>query len=68
MIIEGNEKYYAKKILIKICETHILNGNDKLTKVLLRDYMTTLYRQCPDLDVDMIYKLCISYLKEHNYL
>ena len=68
MKMEGNEKYYANKILIKICETHILNGNDKLTKVLLRDYMTTLYRQCPNLDVDRIYKLCVNYLKEHNYL
>ena len=27
--MRGNEKFYANKILIKICESHILNGNEK---------------------------------------
>lgn len=66
--MRGNEKFYANKILIKICESHILNGNEKLTRRLLMRYMTTLYKQCPDLDVDMVYKICVKYLKEHNYL
>lgn len=64
----AKEESVAKQILIKIITGIIRDDNKKLLNVLLLYYIKSVYRECPDLDSNKIYKICEEYLEKHNFI